>query len=96
MRFLEDVDEAAKIAREEMKLLDEMLDDILPQYGPGFRAPQTKELPAWLMAKRQEYPPAEWILPDGRTVNESIYLLALPYVEGGEKLLRRVLEYTEG
>lgn len=96
MKFLEDIKDAEDKARDELQLLDKKLDDLLPQYGPGFRAPKDSELPRFLAMMRQQYPPAEWVLPDGRVVHESIYLLALPYVEGGRELLEKVKRVTGG
>lgn len=44
---------------------------------------------AWFAEMMQRYPPEPWISPEGQTVMMSPWLLALRYVEGGEKEARR-------
>lgn len=93
--FLDDIEEAVKIAVSYLEVDEKDLKKLLPDIGPGFRRPNKRDLPKFLAQKRMEYPPDDWVLPDGREVFESIYILALANVEGGKEILKQVRDMTE-
>ena len=46
----------------------------------------------WFTEMLKRYPPEPWITPEGQTVMESPWLMALRFVEDGEKEARRYVK----
>lgn len=94
-QVLADIDRAVELAEASMSVVDRDLEKMLPKVGPGFRMPKDEDLPKWLAEMRKLWPPDHWVMPDGREVFESIYVLALPYIEGGREVLEKIRDLTE-
>lgn len=79
------VDEAVQLADSTVEGVRRLVGDS----GIGMGEPDDQELAAFFFQKLHEEPPEPFVLPDGRVVTISPWILALGFADGGDEWLKR-------
>ena len=74
-----------EMAREERKFFDEQFTGT----PPGYTDPDAQTFAAWFESKVAASPPVPMVMPNGETIVESPWVVALSYAQGGMDLVSR-------